>query len=1820
MRIDFEDLGSELTSSNWLETLARVPNAVRRARGPIEVDLSSLTWIGHLPLLALCLGVQEISHAKFDERKLIMPRSLAVRIFLERWHFYEFAREHKFTIDSSAPVVKEADAVGNSRVLEIRKLERAGDAKELRDAFRQTDTDLRKLLQTNAFLTEREIHGLADLIIFELCENALEHGERRRAAVIFGRVSRENDPTRKLYKEKAADWERAFFNSIRNEGMTELVIGDAGIGIISSLREQASQHGISDPAEVLQWAFEPFSTRKHERSEHTRGLWAVKNKVRELRGILYVRSGVRDGDRTVGGRAIRWDFFTEPSGSKPKELKDEVPFPGTQVQILLPHRTEIRPYTFIEYHRPLLTRKGPQIVSREISVPMEPEPLELSAEIRSLPPNVVPFIEMSQMDEERWTRGHVDGIGRQIFDIFRRKEARVWLLNPPATVVQELASSVWVVDLWKERAILLPYLTLDDPDRPPHISYVVKDPTLRSKDSGDTEAARRRLVNLIGRVVESGETINVIDEAKDLTHDEQNWLTSALALNGSLVDSMAEEPGTIATAMDVEKLGWRAVSALLGRFLHNEITRKIQDQTHGRPMWYRLPSLIFCKHYIDPRIFADLPPTSRSALEKWVEERIAQIGADYAISYTTFANDLLTRAQRTGSIRTLRPLRHYSISALRDELKAIKEKSTVVLLASISGSGRTIADAVSILREKGVVTSVISIIDTMTDAERQTLIDALGSRERFFSRTRWPIEKWQDIPPHEKHIPIAIIDPETLLPVVQVQELPTRFRDGEFWRYLAESEAATVGDITYKGIAFTTMIWTRHLLKHPGVIRKLIQDFRNAFRDSPGQPLGPHRIVFTQDTKEVMTEELLEALTREFPKAEIDVGVDALDLRESKEKFEGQFVVIFSAASNSGAGIAQLQKYFQTAKRVHIAVLISRIPDGVLLALTGPGTRVTLSEFQRLVSGSPTRRLGSSHSVAVAALREYRCSSLSNRLLLFIEELSRRLSRKSQVAQSADELQVVVKPDDPPAIRFQDNAVFSFSSAEGREALQHLVRECATADENWLYGILDEVASRAEAEVSNFKRHPKTWERNYIEHVWRLYESGRQSRDLTARSVILKALLLDRWLWHERSRRDPEDRAAIGESREDISPPFARELLGDLEITRDHDFQAVVIRSMSKVGRVVLIQSLDRVIALARWHRTTELTLALELTKIIDDEWSAELLLEKLTDIVSERERNLPAGREEPFDVALRDLLGDVGLAIFRDPRESWVDFQHWSDVKAQLADEPPDHDRTVRALIRAMRGRFGRHARFLYIRERIPGRYAHGDAWPWYPISASRTVPFANLKAVDLLGDDRDFFYSEKLGDDPRPEARAYLEKLPNLNNWSVALYRMRRRKETGLFRVWQDLGKSQTPLSRKAADEMMGAIADAAALIDRPRSAVRVIGEWQYEKMIGNLERKREGDTFVAVDQFAERLRLLLGGDVVSHLWLDEEKRRWVRRYLGGRAAHPYQVEFAADEVDESESAEGSDPPKSGRRLTNVVAREKRGRIYATHAAALEEGFDQALPVDWAEAWMALPLVHGTGKCRSVVHIWHHIPHWFDQAERIMPALQSLGGTLVELSFAYRDAQEARQIRSFDRLEQDRLTARLLNLLLAAEGIASGAKETNQGVPDLDVLANTIQQTQQAAVSLIRLLQVQVRQPEPVPVQFEGLVTDIVTDARERYGADLFDLSIPEPLPVLMVRRDMMGRAIEELLKNAKAHLAPAHRVRVELGQEGAAVVLEVSNPGYGMPEHLRETMWTAAGAGGGLLLAKAAAERHGGTLEVGGTPGEDTVVRMILPSPIT
>lgn len=1767
---------SELVSSDWLSILARISEAVRQQqREAIEIDLSSVRWIGQLPLLGLCLGLQHAEQADFAKRFVTMPESSKVRAFLYRWGFYRLLDEYRFIVDRPADTTTySGTSTIATRVLGIHNFSTTKDALDLRDHLRQADTDLRKVLQSSSQLTGREIHGLADLVIYELCKNAAEHAMLKGDAFIFGRFSPGNDDARFVYDTRPAYWETATIRTLGERGLTEIVLGDGGTGIVETLQEEAAARGRTAPSEILTWAFQPLSTRKRQSREHTRGLWAVKNKVRELRGVLYVRTG----DGAGGGISAVWDFFTDPTMDRPRIQQDRTPFAGTQFHILLPQRSETEPITTIELRRRLAGASD--LSPRGFAIPPSPKPeLGLQQTIERLDDNEVLFVDLSPMQD--WEKHDVETIAREIFMGIEREYGRVWLLDPSPQSVADLQSSRWLRELWERQATLVPIVTRRE-DRPPRVEYVISDPAIPERrnedgspiaphDPGDTLTSRRALLYIIGMAL-GGEAFDA--HSIDLNEDERSWLDTALASNRALVASN----GHVVAALDVESLAATATEALLDRSIHQLLDVKFESQTGENSAWYLLPSRRLCRYYFGPHVLDGLSPAMAGALERRVERMIRQTRAQYAVAYTSFSDRELRRAANAG-VPVLVRLDHYQEEKVLEKLSEIPENTRAVLVVLITGSGGTIARLADVLMQRGIETHVVCAIDTISDKDRDAspILQQLWANRRIKSvvRREVPTEAQKPETGPDSNLPLIVIDPETLLPLPPVDTRADRLSDGAFWDLVGRSQALFAEPIAYKGIDYTTLFWARNLANREAQFTtEVVRDLRTCFKNVvPGVgDILPDIICLPEDTYEAVTEAFRLRLEKEFPNAavvrESELTTNRRTARDSDRgnppggpsALEGKYVAIFAIAASSGGAIGRLLAYFETARRVHIALFINRIPEGITAAFTRQN-KVRVSTFKRIYSASPELRLGSARSIAIRSLDDYRPSCLSNRLLLFVEEQRRTHTENIKAAQSPDELQQIAQPIPPPAALALKPEGYDFSTSATINNLKELIRSCQPADLHWLYAILEEAASRLEAGLRRIGSRKDAWRRQYVDYMEDLYRAAPAANTDVKRQII-NALLLDRWEWHGRRRESD----VVTEA-----PRLGEVLLSDLrQPPNDPSFSSLCIRSLSKVHRPTLIQHVLEIADIARRNRDTELTLALELTKILDDDKSADGLLARFGEIVRKRAAPFPA--EEALDVALDSLLADIGL----ERTSTSVEFMSWNSVRAILDDEPPDHSRTVRALIRAMRGSFGKNARFLYYREMAPRQYAYGDGFPRRAPAEAEALPGANLHALELLKHSADF-HSAHLGKDERPHVKQFLADVgPDLAPYGMALYVMQFRESRGIFRVWQNVRK-HGPFPDAAIKEMQRAVVDAKRLLERGSSSLAKTGTWQYQRIIERLQDKR-GDTaaYDPLRDFTERVRRLLGGDIASVVVLNPEKKQWTRRWLLPPERPAKAISFPANAPD---------------RLTIRVAREKRPMKFSSRNSAREDGVTDDVPAKWSEAWLAFPLLHGED-CRAVVHVWHHTPGWFDAFDDdLLGPLQRLGGGLAEVAMAYDEARTADRWK----VARPALDAVLANLV-ELTGITSLLA---QNAPSLDetsaqMLVRCTRGLQENLITIPQLLDLEYG--ELLPTNAVSLVAQIVAEAAFRHGPDRFQMEAGGDTTEIPLDIPIVRRAVSELLKNAAAHTAGSVRIGVFGSATEMAISVATREPesALGVMLGLRESMGT------GFALARAAADRHGGRVE--------------------
>ncbi len=150
--------------------------------------------------------------------------------------------------------------------------------------------------------------------------------------------------------------------------------------------------------------------------------------------------------------------------------------------------------------------------------------------------------------------------------------------------------------------------------------------------------------------------------------------------------------------------------------------------------------------------------------------------------------------------------------------------------------------------------------------------------------------------------------------------------------------------------------------------------------------------------------------------------------------------------------------------------------------------------------------------------------------------------------------------------------------------------------------------------------------------------------------------------------------------------------------------------------------------------------------------------------------------------------------------------------------------------------------------------------------------------------------------------------------------------------------------------------------------------------------------------------------------------------------------------------------------------------------------------------------------------------------------------------------------------------------------------------------------------------------------PLDLVALVQEAADDcwvaARQR-GVQLAIGPVPAEAP-FVGDRSLLGRALVNVLSNALKYSPEGGQVRCALDTRGPHWALSVHDQGPGIPPALqsqlfqpfhrlhRETHPQVQGVGLGLLLVRAAVQRHGGSIEIDSAEGGGCTVTLLLPRP--
>ena len=190
---------------------------------------------------------------------------------------------------------------------------------------------------------------------------------------------------------------------------------------------------------------------------------------------------------------------------------------------------------------------------------------------------------------------------------------------------------------------------------------------------------------------------------------------------------------------------------------------------------------------------------------------------------------------------------------------------------------------------------------------------------------------------------------------------------------------------------------------------------------------------------------------------------------------------------------------------------------------------------------------------------------------------------------------------------------------------------------------------------------------------------------------------------------------------------------------------------------------------------------------------------------------------------------------------------------------------------------------------------------------------------------------------------------------------------------------------------------------------------------------------------------------------------------------------------------------------------------------------------------------------------------------------------------------------------------------------GDAKGARPLNA-----ELRSELIAKVRQSAQRMGRLL-TDLLDSDPMRSQSERLLSCDVGDLVRRTLVSV-DLAHDHPLEtdIQSVYADVdpiqVERMVENLLSNARRHLATGVPIWVKVGRHDDGVVITVEDAGPGIPEHLTDTLFQpfkrgpstdSDGMGLGLWLVSRFAQLHGGRAWVEQRPDGGASFRVFLPS---
>ncbi len=244
--------------------------------------------------------------------------------------------------------------------------------------------------------------------------------------------------------------------------------------------------------------------------------------------------------------------------------------------------------------------------------------------------------------------------------------------------------------------------------------------------------------------------------------------------------------------------------------------------------------------------------------------------------------------------------------------------------------------------------------------------------------------------------------------------------------------------------------------------------------------------------------------------------------------------------------------------------------------------------------------------------------------------------------------------------------------------------------------------------------------------------------------------------------------------------------------------------------------------------------------------------------------------------------------------------------------------------------------------------------------------------------------------------------------------------------------------------------------------------------------------------------------------------------------------------------------------------------------------------------------------------------------------------GGAQIGALLTMRDTESVRQIE--DEIE---LSRRLAAIGRLTSGVAHEVKNPiNAIVLHLENLRHKLPELQPDAARHIdvisseihrldRVVQVLVDFTRPVELHLREIdlrriledVTALAQPEAETHGVHIERNFPPEPVPV-NVDVDLIKQAVLNVMLNGVQAMPEGGNLRVSVSRKNGAAVAEIEDQGIGIPEDMREKIFTLyfttkkAGSGIGLAMAYRVMQLHHGFVDFRPAPGQGTTFELSLP----